>query len=63
MPKRHLATIVLADDDAQTFGDLSEALFGEGFDVLPAASAEDAMRLCRTGEPDLAIVDLAMPEE
>src|SRR3954470_11859352 len=63
MDRKPLATIVLVEDDAETLETLSETLFGEGFDVLPAANAEDALRLCRTNLPDLMVVDLTMPAE
>jgi DNA-binding response OmpR family regulator len=61
--RKPLATIILVEDDAEFLEPLSETLFGEGFDVLPAANAEDALRLCRTNLPDLMVVDLTMPAE
>ena len=63
MDRKPLATIVLVEDDAEILEPLSETLYGEGFDVLPAANAEDALRLCRTNLPDLMVVDLTMPAE
>ncbi len=61
--RKPLATIILVEDNAEILENLSETLYGEGFDVLPAANAEDALRLCRTNLPDLMVVDLTMPAE
>jgi two-component system cell cycle response regulator DivK len=37
-------------------------LTAEGFDVLLAASGRDGLQLAETGQPDLILVDINMPE-
>jgi DNA-binding response OmpR family regulator len=53
--------LVLEDDDAtRTF--LADNLTADGFELLVAATAADAVRLLETGAPDLAIVDVGLPD-
>jgi two-component system cell cycle response regulator DivK len=37
-------------------------LTAEGFDVMLAASGRDGLQLAETGQPDLILVDINMPE-
>jgi len=55
-------TIVVCEDDQPTLDLLCEHLAADGFDVLPASSAADALRVCRYGRPDLMLLDLALPD-
>jgi DNA-binding response OmpR family regulator len=55
-------TIVVCEDDQPTLDLLCEHLVADGFDVLPASSAVDALRICRYSRPDLMLLDLALPD-
>lgn len=56
-PKR-----VLAVDDSPTYLDLlSEALRGEGYEVVTAASGEEALALLEVQKVDAILLDLMMP--
>jgi DNA-binding response OmpR family regulator len=56
------ATIVVCEDDAATLELLCDHLAADRFGVLPAPSASDALRLCRYSNPDLLLLDLALPD-
>jgi DNA-binding response OmpR family regulator len=56
------ATIVVCEDDGATLELLCEHLAADRFGVLPAPSASDALRLCRYSQPDLLLLDLALPD-
>jgi DNA-binding response OmpR family regulator len=45
-----------------TLETLCEHLVADRFGVLPAPSASDALRLCRYKQPDLMLLDLALPD-
>jgi DNA-binding response OmpR family regulator len=60
--RREKATIVVCEDDAATLDLLCEHLAADRFGVLPAPSASDALRLCRYNQPDLLLLDLALPD-
>lgn len=55
------ATIVVCEDDDATLDLLCDHLTADRFEVLPAPSAADALRLCRYNHPDLMLLDLALP--
>jgi DNA-binding response OmpR family regulator len=55
-------TIVVCEDDEPTLELLCEHLVADRFEVLPAASAGDALRLCRYNHPELMLLDLALPD-
>jgi two-component system, OmpR family, response regulator QseB len=57
-----VATIVVCEDDDATLELLCDRLAVERFDVLPAPSAADALRLCRYGNPDMVVLDLSLPD-
>lgn len=52
-------TIVVCVDDDATLDLLCDTLIENNFAVLPAPTAESALRLCRYAGPDLLLVDLA----
>lgn len=57
-----IATVVVCEDDEITRDLLCENLNADRFTALPAATAEDALRLCRYHAPDVLLVDLALPD-
>lgn len=54
-------SILLVDDDAQVIVAVGDRLKLEGYQVVPAYSAEDGLRQLSRGMPDLIILDLGMP--
>jgi DNA-binding response OmpR family regulator len=56
------ATVVVCDDDAPTLELLCDHLEADRFAPLPAPSASDALRLCSYKQPDLMLLDLALPD-
>jgi DNA-binding response OmpR family regulator len=56
------STILLVEDDAATRTFLSDNLAADGYDVLAADCARDGLRLLETKFPDLAIVDVGLPD-
>ncbi|WP_306591989.1 response regulator [Geothrix sp. 21YS21S-4] len=56
-------SLLLVDDDPVPRETLSTLLMGEGFNVVTAATGEEAERLLRSAKPpfDLVITDLVMP--
>jgi DNA-binding response OmpR family regulator len=53
--------LVIEDDDAtRTF--LADNLTADGYELVVAASAREALRLLETCAPDLAIVDVGLPD-
>jgi DNA-binding response OmpR family regulator len=63
LPEREeIATIVVCEDDDATLDLLCDHLTADRFDVLPAPSAADALRLCRYNHPDLMLLDLGLPD-
>ncbi len=55
-------TILLVDDDGVVLDVLTSALQLHGYQVLAVGSANEALRAVRWIVPDLAIIDLVMPE-
>ncbi len=53
--------ILIMDDDEETRDILTAGLTQHGFDVIATGSAEEAVEICRTQSPDLAILDVYMP--
>ena len=55
--------ILIVDDDADILLILNAMLEGQGWQVLKAASGEDALRILREGQPapDLVLLDIMMP--
>ncbi|MGC8833628.1 MAG: response regulator transcription factor [Armatimonadota bacterium] len=55
------AVVLLVEDDAETRQMLSVILGTEGFSVLEAATATEALKLAQSG-PDLVILDWILPD-
>ena len=56
------ALILIAEDDGDIRGLLRLYLEGEGFRVAEAADGQAALELARTENPDMAILDVMMPQ-
>jgi DNA-binding response OmpR family regulator len=56
------ATILLVEDDRATRTFLADNLSADGYELLEADGADDAQRLVETRFPDLAIIDLGLPD-
>lgn len=61
-PER-LATVVVCEHDEATLDLLCARLAEDRFEPLPAATTEEALRLCRHHLPDLLVVDLDLPDD
>jgi response regulator NasT len=59
---RPKARILVADDDALVLATLSSGLRDQNYEVLEAASGEEALQVCARHQPDLAILDIRMPD-
>lgn len=57
---RTRATILLIDDDAAVREGLRRVLQTEGWEVMAAASGEEALEYLQAHQPDLMITDLSM---
>jgi CheY-like chemotaxis protein len=55
--------ILVADDEAGVRGFLRTVLAGGGYEVTEVADGKQALEQARTGDVDLVITDLAMPEQ
>lgn len=53
--------ILLADDDRVIVTTMMEDLVDAGYHVVPAYNGKEALELCNSEEPDLAILDVRMP--
>jgi DNA-binding response OmpR family regulator len=58
----HRSTILIVEDDRHTRTFLADNLAADGYEPIGAANARDAVRLMETRFPDLAIVDLTLPD-
>jgi two-component system KDP operon response regulator KdpE len=56
------ARILVVDDEPQIRKFLRLGLEGHGYAVLEAASAEAALRAVVSGQPDLVVLDLGLPD-
>jgi DNA-binding response OmpR family regulator len=56
------ATILIVEDHQPTRTFLADNLAADGFDLLESDCASDARRQMETGFPDLAIIDLGLPD-
>jgi len=54
--------VVVCEDDAATLELLCDHLQADRFEVYPAPSAADALRHCQYSNPDLLLLDLALPD-
>ncbi len=53
--------ILAVDDDESALAALRQILGGKGYDVIAAASAEDALPILESGAFDLFIIDVLLP--
>jgi two-component system, OmpR family, KDP operon response regulator KdpE len=56
-----VSTILCVDDDQQILRALIANLRARGYDVTPASSGEEALRLASDHQPDAVILDLGLP--
>ena len=56
------STILLVEDDDATRTFLADNLTADGYDLLVADSLRDGARLLETKYPDLAVVDVGLPD-
>ncbi len=56
------STILLVEDDDATRAFLADNLTADGYDVLLADCLRDGLRLLETKFPDLALVDVGLPD-
>ena len=56
------ATILVVEDDDATRTFLADNLTADGYEVLVADCAAEALRLLETKFPDVALVDVALPD-
>jgi DNA-binding response OmpR family regulator len=56
------STILIVEDDRHTRTFLADNLAADGFEPIGAGNAREAVRLMETRYPDLAIVDLTLPD-
>ncbi|MBI5870581.1 MAG: response regulator transcription factor [Actinobacteria bacterium] len=54
--------ILVVDDEASVRNLVRSYLVREGYDVIEADNGADALKLARTGHPDLVVLDLMIPE-
>ncbi len=57
-----LAAVVVCEDDEDTRSQLCRNLAEDRFTAIPAATAEEALRLCRYHAPDALLLDLGLPD-
>jgi DNA-binding response OmpR family regulator len=57
------STILVVEDDDATRTFLADNLAADGFELLVADCARDGLRLLETKFPDLAIVDVGLPDQ
>jgi DNA-binding response OmpR family regulator len=56
------ATILVVEDDRATRTFLADNLAADGYEILEASTAAEAMRALETKYPDLALIDLGLPD-
>lgn len=57
-----LATVIVCEDDEPTREQLCRNLGEDRFLALPAATADEALRMCRYDAPDALLLDLGLPD-
>ncbi len=60
--KKRRRKILVVDDDVNVSTVVSDTLKSFGFCVKTADNAQEAMKITNEGYPDLALIDLRMPE-
>jgi CheY-like chemotaxis protein len=56
-----VAKILIVEDNPLNMELASDLLEAAGYDILPAATAEEGIRLASTENPDLILMDVALP--
>ena len=56
-----MTKILIADDDRLVLFTLAEGLREAGFEVVEASDGVQALVLCQSESPDLAMLDIRMP--
>ena len=59
--KRHMAKVLLIEDDAETAEEIKAELADRGFDVEWAANGIEGLVKARSSQPDAMIVDRMLP--
>ena len=54
-------SVLIIDDEELTLCTISRGLVGEGFEVLTAASGEEALQMFEDEKPDLVLLDIVLP--
>ena len=62
MTNRDRSTILLIEDDEATRMFLADNLTADGYDLIVADCAREGLRLLETSFPDLALVDVGLPD-
>lgn len=62
IPPPAAATILVIEDDGPTRAFLADNLVADGYRVLAADCAQDGLRLMEARRPDLALVDVGLPD-
>ena len=62
MPSSDAATLLLVEDDPVIRTFLADNLTADGFELLVADCARDGIRLMETKFPDLALIDVGLPD-
>jgi two-component system KDP operon response regulator KdpE len=57
-----VTTILLVDDDAALLSTLSLNLRARGHEVITADTGEGALEAARSGDPDVVVLDLGLPD-
>jgi DNA-binding response OmpR family regulator len=55
-------TVLVVEDDESTRTFLADNLTADGYELLVADCAADALRALEEGRPDLAVIDLGLPD-
>lgn len=56
------STLLLIDDDVFLQRSVAKLLKGAGYEIVTAGTCQDAMKLIRENPPDLAILDVGLPD-
>ena len=63
MNEQPVATVLVAEDDESTATFLADNLTADGYELLIAGSAREALHVLGNKFPDLAIIDSALPDD
>ncbi len=55
-------TVLVVEDDSRIRSVIRMALEGEGYEVVDAATGEDALSAFAVASPDLVILDVMLPD-